>query len=253
MGYPEQALEQSREAITLAQELSHPFSLVFAQGLSALLHTLRLDSLAAKELAEACIRLSTEHGFAYWLSTVLCFYGWALTMQGQIEEGLEQMSAGATKYQATGSEMGRPTQLAMLAVGYGKAGDFEKGLNLLQEAFTVVQRNEERFYEAEIQRLKGDLLLKLDGNESEMVHNNREAEICFKQAIKIAQRQDAKMWELRSTVSLARLWQQQGRHEESRQMLAEIFDWFTEGFDTPDLRDAIILLDELSVSEKEKV
>ena len=248
MGYPEQALEQSRGAITLAQELSHPFSLAFAQGLSALLHTLRLDSLAAKELSEACILLSTEHGFAYWISTVLCFHGWALTVQGQIEEGLEQMSAGAAKYQATGAEMGRPQQLAMLAMGYGKAGDVEKGLNLLQEAFTVVQRNEERFYEAEIQRLKGDLLLKLDGDESEMVHNNREAEICFKHAIKIAQRQDAKMWELRSTVSLARLWQQQGKHEESRQMLAEIFDWFTEGFDTPDLRDAKTLLDELTKS-----
>ncbi|MBL7183248.1 MAG: AAA family ATPase [Anaerolineae bacterium] len=238
LGYPEQALKRSQEVLALAQELSHPLSLAFAQGPAGFFHLFRRDVQTAQELAEACIDLSTEHGFPFWLAWLTFMRGWVLAEQGQAKEGIAQMRQGLAAHRALGAEDTRSMMLAQLAEAYRRAGQVEEGLSVLAEALAFVEKTGERFYGAEIHRLKGELLL-MQGDETE-------AEASFHKAIEVARQQSAKSWELRAAMSLCRLWQQQGKREEARQLLAEIYDWFTEGFDTPDLKEAKALLEELS-------
>ena len=256
LGYPDQALKRSQEALALAQELSHPFSLAYALAVLPGSISLRREEQAAQERAEAAIALSTEQGFPYWLAMGTILRGWALAEQGQGEEGIAQMHQGLAALRATGAEMARPYYLALLAEAYGKAGQAEEGLTVLAEALAVVDKTGERFYEAELYRLKGRADAAAGVRCQEPVTSCRsqpqslepqaEAEACFLKAIEIAQRQQAKSLELRAAMSLARLWQQQGKQKEAHQMLAEIYDWFTEGFDTKDLQEAKALLAELA-------
>jgi predicted ATPase len=160
-------------------------------------------------------------------------------MQGQSEEGIAQLRQGLTGYQATGAVQKRPYFLAMLAEAYKKAEQIEEGLIVLAEALAFAEKTEECWYEAELHRLRGELLLQQSAD------NATEAESCFQQAISIAQNQSAKSWELRAATSLARLWQSQGKRAEARALLAPVYGWFTEGFDTADLQEAKALLDEL--------
>ena len=247
LGYPEQALKRVQEALTLAQGLSHPYSLAFALAHSALLHQYRREVQAAQEQAEAAIVVCTEQGFPYWLAMGTILRGWVLAEQGQEEEGIAQMVQGLAAYRATGAELRRPYYISLLAEAYGKEGQAEEALNTLAEALDTVNKSGERWYEVEMYRLRGELLLKseIQGSESE-VQRLPEAESCFRQAIEIARQQSAKSLELRAVMSLSRLWQQQGKNDEARQMLAEIYSWFTEGFDTADLKEAKALLEELS-------
>jgi predicted ATPase len=157
-----------------------------------------------------------------------------------MEEGIAQMRQGMTAWQATGAEVDRPYYLALLAEGYGKAGRAEEGLHILAEALAVTDAIEERYYEAELYRLQGELLL------AGSREHHAEAEPCFRHALAIARRQQAKSWELRATMSLSRLWQRQGKRAAAHQLLAEIYGWFTEGFDTADLQEAKALLEELA-------
>jgi predicted ATPase len=247
LGYPEQALKKREEALTLAQNLSHPYSLAFALSHCALLHQYRREVQAAQEQAEAAIVVCTEHGFPYWLAMGTILRGWAMAEQDQEEEGIAQMRQGLAAYRATGAELRRPYYISLLAEAYGKEGQAEEGLNTLAEALNTVNKTGERWYEAELFRLKGELLLKseIQGLRSE-VQRLSETEACFRQAIDIARRQSAKSLELRAVMRLSRLWQQQGKKEEARQKLAEIYGWFTEGFNTADLKEAKILLEELA-------
>jgi predicted ATPase len=173
------------------------------------------------------------------------FRGWALAEDGRLEERIAQMHAGMAAFQATGSKMFIPFYLAMIAQASGQIGRAEQGLVLLAQALATVERTEERHWEAELYRLKGELTLqsKVQGANSPM---ESEAEECFRKAIDIAQKQRAKSLELRATMSLARLLENQGCCNEARTMLAEVYNWFTEGFDTADLKDAQALLDKLS-------
>ncbi len=251
LGYPDQALQRSREAVALAQELSHPMSLALAQGYAALLHVFRRDVQSAQTLAEACIDLSSDQGFSYWLASGIFCRGWALVEQGQAETGLIQMHQGITDYQATGTRVGHPRRLARLAETYAKIGQPQKGIPLLAEALTTAHRTEERYYEAEIHRLKGDILWQVDGetlkNEDDLkLLSDTSPEAYFLKAIEVARRQSAKSLELRAVMSLCRLRQKQGQIAEARQMLAEVFNWFAEGFDTADLQEAKALLEELT-------
>jgi len=245
LGYPDQALKKSQEALTLAQELAHSFSLEFALFFAAALHQFRREARATQERAETVMTLSTEQGFPNWLALGTLLRGWALAEQGQETEGIAQLGHGLAAHRATGAEVGRPHHLALLAEAYGKVGQREEGFAVLIEALATVKRTGERFYEAELYRLKGELTLKqsvVQGRESSV---QTEGEECFRRAIEIARRQSAKSWELRATVSLARLWQQQGKTAQAQQMLAELYGWFTEGFDTADLKEAKALLDAL--------
>ena len=173
------------------------------------------------------------------------YRGWALAMQGQGKEGIAQLHQGLAAWQATGTEMQRPHFLTLLAEAYGKVGEAEQGLAALVEALAQVEQTGERWYEAELYRLRGELTLAQSSVQSLASSVQKEAEECFSKAIEIARRQQAKSLELRAVMSLSRLWQQQGKRDEARQMLAEIYGWFTEGFDTKDLQEAKALLEEL--------
>ncbi|HJY80091.1 MAG TPA: adenylate cyclase, partial [Candidatus Binatia bacterium] len=246
LGYPDQALRRSQEALALAQELSHPYSMAQALFFAAELHHLRQEAQVVQERAEAVITLAAEQGFPFWLAQGTSLRGWALVKQGQRrEEGIAQIRQGLAVYQSTGAELGRPYYLAELAEACGLVGQAEEGLRMLAEALTAVCKTGE-FSETEICRLTGELTLKqsrVQGLESSF---QKEAEECFQKAIEIARRQSAKSLELRAVMSLARLWQSQGKKDEARQMLAEIHGWFTEGFDTKDLQEAKALFQELT-------
>jgi predicted ATPase len=239
LGYPDQGLAQTDEAVTLAQHVAHPFSLGYALGFAAGFSQFCRDVRATQERAAATIRLATQQGFPHWRAHGACLHGWAVAHQGQAQEGIEQIHQGMRAFRATGAESGRSSFLALLAEIYGIMGQPEAGLTMLTEALALVDTTGERWYEAEIYRLKGALLLQLSSD------NQAEVETCFHHAIAIAQNQEAKSLELRAATSLARLWQQQGKCQEAHDLLAPVYNWFTEGFDTIDLQDAKALLNAL--------
>jgi class 3 adenylate cyclase/predicted ATPase len=244
LGYPDQAQQKNRAMLTLAQELAHPFSLSFALNFSVWCHQHRGEAQEVQEQAEALIILTSEQGFALFLAQGNFSRGWALTEQGQVQEGLEQLRQGLGAWQATGAVLNQTYFLALLAEGYEKVGQREEGLNVLTEALAAVDKTGERYYEAELYRLKGELTLQSEVHS--LTASRKAAEVCFHQALEVARQQSAKSWELRATMSLARLWQQQGKKAEARQLLSEVYSWFTEGFDTKDLQEAKALLEELS-------
>ena len=203
-------------------------------------HQLRREQQAVQERAEAAIALSREQGFPYWLAIGTIRRGWALAAQGHEAEGVQQIQQGIAAWRATGADVNRPWFLALLAEACGKAGKAEEGLAAVAEALTVVHTRANRVCEAELYRLKGELQLML------ATDNAAEAETCFRQALAVARQQQARSLELRAALSLARLWQQQGKRAEARQLLAEVYGWFTEGFGTTDLQEAKALLEELA-------
>jgi predicted ATPase len=240
LGYPDQALQRSHEAITLAQDLAHPYSLVLALSFAARhAHLLRREARATQELAEAAIALCTTQGFAQWLAENTLVCGWALAVQGQGEAGIAQLRQALAAFEATGASV-RPYQLAMLAEAYGTTGQAEAGLVTLAEAFAAMHTTGERVWEAQLHQLKGELLLQAGGQACEAA-----AAACLHHALDVARRQQAKAWELRAATSLSRLWQQQGKQAEACTLLAPIYGWFTEGFDTADLQEAKALLEAL--------
>jgi len=239
LGYPDQALQKGHEALALAQTLSHPMSLAFAEAFFGVLRQYRREARAAQEIAESLIALSAERGFSDLLAYATSLHGWAIAEQGHNGEGIKQLQEGLAMSRATGAELRRPYFLTLLAEAYRETGSLDHGLSALTEALAAADEHETRHYEAETHRLKGELLLRQNNS------NVAEAQRCFERAIAIARKQSAKSLELRATTSLARLLAIQGRREEARMMLAEIYSWFTEGFDTADLKDAKALLAKL--------
>jgi class 3 adenylate cyclase/predicted ATPase len=240
LGYPDQAMQRSQEALTLAQEVSHPYSLVLALVWAAILHQFCRETPAVYEQTEAAITLATEQGFVLRLARGTILHGWAVVMQGQGEVGIAEMGQGLAAELATGVKLLQPYFLGLLAEAYGEAGQPEEGLSLLTKAVAMMDTTKVRSYGAELYRLKATLLLR------QAVPDVPQAEVCFHQALDIALRQQAKSWELRAATSLARLWQQQDKRQEAYDLLAPVYNWFTEGFDTADLQDAKALLDALS-------
>jgi|RhiMetdeSRZDD1v2_1073273.scaffolds.fasta_scaffold58012_4 predicted ATPase/DNA-binding winged helix-turn-helix (wHTH) protein len=239
LGYPEQAMARLHETLALAHELSHPFSLAYAQVATTFVLQFCRDVLAVHEQAEAAVALATERGFPAWAAIGMSFRGWALAMQGQGEEGMAQIRQGIASLRATGAALFVPymcTLLADVAAHWGHPAD---GLQALTEAHTLVEQREERWWEAEVCRLWGVVLL------CQPRPPQAEAEAWLQRALDVARHQEAKALELRAAMSLARLWQQQGKRVEARQLLAPLYGWFTEGFDTADLQEATALLHEL--------
>jgi predicted ATPase len=250
LGYPDQALKKSKEALALAQVLGHPFSLATALLWTSWFHQFRREEHRAQQEAEAAIRLSTEHGYLQWLAMATMFRGWALVRQGECTEGMVQLQQALADYRMTGAEANLPQFLTFLAEGHWRMGRRKEALNTLADALAQINQTENRFYEAELHRLKGTFTIQSsrvsETHQSQFrAQAETEAESCFHSAIEVARRQEAKSLELRAVTSLARLWQQQGKKEEARNVLAGIYDWFTEGFDTGDLKDAKALLEEL--------
>jgi predicted ATPase len=239
LGYPNQALTRSHEALTLAEELSHAYSLGFALHFASMLHIWRREVQLVREKSDAVIALASEQGFVRWLGGGRLRRGWALAEQGRAQEGIAELCHGLATWQAMGGELGLPNILAQLAEAYNKGGRVEEGLLVLAKAMTVVNKNEERYYEAGLNRLKGELLLQ------RVIPDQQQAEAHFHRALNVAHRQGAKSLELRAMVSLSRLWRRQGKRAEAHQMLSATYGWFTEGFDTADLQEANTLLAEL--------
>ena len=248
LGYPDQALKSNHKAMVRIKELSHPFNSGIGLVLAATFHQFRREGGATLEQAEAVIALSTEQGIVLFLTWGTILLGWALAENGKVEEGIEQMRKGLDDYQALEGTLQRTYFLAMLAEAYGKAGQAEEGLNILTEALTLVETTGERMWEAELYRLRGELLRASSSGSSskQKADIETEAEECFSKAIEVARRQQAKSLELRAVMSLSQLWSKGGRKEEARKLLGEIYGWFTEGYDTVDLKEAKALLDELS-------
>lgn len=239
LGYPDQALRHGQEAIRLAEKASSPYNLAFVLLWLAGVHQLRREARAAYEQAEAAIALSREQGFVQWLARATIVRGWALAMQEQSEAGMAEMRQGLDAERATGAVVQQSYFLGLLAEAHGEGEHPEQGLQALAEAMASVETTEVRYYEAELHRLKGALLLR-----QSMAQADR-AEACFHQALDVARAQQAKSWELRAAMDLARLWRRQSKREVARELLAPVYHWFSEGFDTADLKDAKALLEAL--------
>jgi predicted ATPase len=256
LGYPAQALRQSQDALAWARELAHAYSTAYALYFAAALNILfRRDVAAVHARTEELLTLATEQGLLFWMAMGTYTRGWVLAEQGQAAEGMALMRQGIGAQRAAGMEAQLSGYYYILAEACGKAGQIEEGLQALAEGFAAVHQHDEHVYEAELWRVQGQLMLQqfqVSGstfqvsNPQSLAPNPQvEAEKYFLQAIDIARRQQAKAWELRAAISLSRLWQQQGKKEKARQLLAEIYNWFTEGFDEKDLQEARALLEEL--------
>jgi predicted ATPase/class 3 adenylate cyclase len=240
LGYPVQAVRRSEEALALAQALAHPYSLAMVRYQAAFLHHHRRDVLAVQAQAEALLALATDQGFPLFVGHGTYLQGWVLAIQGEGAAGLAQLRQGLGAILAAGQELSRPFGLVLLAEATGLVGQVEDGLRLVAEALTVLEASGRGDLLAEAYRLQGTLLL------HQAVPDAVRAEACFQQALAISRRQQAKSWELRTVLSLSRLWQQQGKRAKACALLAPIYGWFTEGFDTADLQEAKALLEALS-------
>jgi predicted ATPase len=238
LGYPAQAVQRSHDALTLAQEVAHPFSHTYAVTTAAALAQFCRAWPPTHAQAEVATRLATEQGLPYWGAWGTVLGGWAVAMQGGGGEGIAQIRQGVAAYRATGAALLCPYFLALLAEAYQRIGRGEAGLRVLEEALPLVDQGV-RFYEAEVHRLQGECLL------HQAVPDAPQAEHAFQHALRVARQQQAKSLELRAATSLARLWQFQGKRQEAYDLLASIYAWFTEGFDTADLQEAQALLEEL--------
>jgi tetratricopeptide (TPR) repeat protein len=240
LGYVDQALIQVQQGCALAQELAHPPSLEVALSHTARVHLLRREAPLVHTHSAAALAIADEQGFAQRSGGNTVLRGWALSRQGQAEEGIAQIRQGIAAFRATRASAWCHYWLALLAEASAAAGQIAQGLTAVEEALTLVGQNGECFHEAELHRLQGELLLQ---QPSPAIP---QALTCFRHALEVARRQEAKLLELRAAMSLARLWQRQEQHAEAHQLLAEIYGWFTEGFDTTDLQEAKALLDALA-------
>jgi predicted ATPase len=237
LGFPDQALAQSNAAIAEARRLAHPQSLALSLSLGTLPLSLVGDNAALNERADQLIAVATEQGFPVWRAWGTIYRGWAKVNNGDVAEGISLLRSGLIAHRATGAEAWVPLHTAFLARACEIAGQIDEAATLLDDALQIVERTGERWCAAELNRRKGQLLVRQGQFEA--------AEELYRKALSIAEQQGAKLWELRAAVSLARLRRDQGCPAEARDLLAPVYGWFTEGFDTPDLKEAKVLLDEL--------
>jgi len=245
LGYPDQALKKCQESLLVAQRTSHPLSLVYAYVMASSFYQFRREERQAQESAEAAIALCKEHGFPYWLAWAQTLRGWALARQGETRVGIEQLRQGMMSYRATGSTLGWTPFCALLAEAHGKAGQITEGLSAVDDGLRVMVKNGEYFYEAELYRLRGELLLQ-SSNLGSDVKTQKEAQQCFAKSLAMARQRKEKVLELRTVVSLARLAKYQRETANNYGLLRDTYNWFHEGFDTPDLQAAKALIGETS-------
>jgi predicted ATPase len=238
LGFPDQALTRTSAAIVEARRLAHPGSLASGLSVGALLLSLTGDDAVLGEWVNELIAIAAEQSFRFWGPWGSIYRGWIKVKNGDAMEGQSLLRSGLAAYRATGAELWMPYFIALLATACEIADQIEEGLTLLDDALQIAERTGERWFAAELNRHKGQLLLRQGQTEA--------AEDLYRKAPSIAGEQEAKLWELRAAVSLARLRRDQGRHVEARDLLAPVYGWFSEGFGTPDLRDAKALLDELA-------
>jgi len=240
LGFPDRALARSNAAVAEARRAAHPPSLAASLSVGTVLLSLVGDSIVLDERANELLAVTTEQGFPQWRAMGTIIRGWLKIKNGDLTEGMSLLRRGSSAYRATGAEAWIPYYTALLAGACEIAGQVEEGLTLLDEALEIVERTGEHWFTAELNRHKGQLMLRQGHSEA--------AEELYRKALSIAEEQGAKLWELRAAASLARLRRDQGRHAEARDLLAPVYGWFTEGFGTTDLKAAKALLDELAAS-----
>lgn len=238
LGYPSHAAQTCEEALRLAEQADHPFSRSFALVSAFLLYQLQRNPKRTLYYAEQTIAFCQQHEILQWLHMAGHARGWARTLLNQPEEGIGEATAGFQAWQATGATLWGARMRAISADACLHGGQYSQAQTLIEEALACVERTGERLYEAELYRLKGELLRQQTQDEPPLV----EIEACFQNAIASAQKQQAKFWELRATVSLSRLWIAQGKQQAAQRQLAQIYGWFTEGYETVDLQAAQTLL-----------
>jgi len=247
LGYQNQALDQSQKMLAVARSVGHPFSLAAALAFDSLFHLFRRDVAALEVRGNEVAELGGEKGFLFMVAVGKFKQGWVSARQGRLEDGLSKLHQALELYRATGVRFTLTELLGSLAEAYGMTGRIEQGLEFMAQALAEVERGGERYYEAELYRLKGELLLRA-GEKKDRTAGEEEAEICFRQSLAVARKQMAKSFELRTAVSLGRLLRKRGRASEAGKLLEEIYGRFSEGFDMPDLKEAKSLIDELSKS-----
>jgi predicted ATPase len=236
LGFPDQALAQSNKSITEARRLPHPPTLAMSLGTAAVLSII-CDDVALEQRVDGLVVVATDQGFPFYRAAGAIYRGWVKAKNADVIEGLSLLRAGSSAYCATGATVWMPLYIALLAGVCEIAGQIEEGAARLDQASQLAERTGERWFAAELDRQKGRLLLRQGHPEP--------AEELYRKALSVAQEQEAKLWELRAAASLARLWRDQGRCGAARDLLAPVYGWFTEGFATPDLKAAKMLLDEL--------
>jgi tetratricopeptide (TPR) repeat protein len=240
LGGISEALKLGQESLERARLLKQPFTLGMVLVTVGWLYQVRREPETVREIAEAAMAIGEEHGFPEWLEWGRWLHGWALVELGDIERGVAEMEAGIAGFVPIGGVPRQAFTAAMLAKGYERLGRFDQAIAILDEQRMRIERFGERLEEAELYRVKGELLYARDSASSS------ESESCLRKAVEVARRQESRWWELRATTSLARLLRESGRRDEARAKLADIYNWFTEGFDLADLKDAKTLLEELS-------
>jgi tetratricopeptide (TPR) repeat protein len=235
LGYMDQGRARLNEVLRDARQRGHVYTLAFALTWAAWIDSATRPPHEAQRHADEALALSTEQGFPAFLAHGIVFRGWALSALGQSQEGLALITKGLSMYRATGAVVFTPSMLTSAAEAYARLGQPVEGLNCLAEAAQIIESTDERMEEAELYRVRGDLL--------NATGDRAAAEQSYRQSLVVAQRQSAKLFELRASTGLARLWRDQGKRTKARNLLAPIYGWFTEGFDTPDLKEAKALLD----------
>jgi class 3 adenylate cyclase/predicted ATPase len=236
LGFPDQALRISREMRELARTLGHPFTLAYAQLGTGMLHQCCRLGADAQAAGAETVRISSEQGFALWHASGTFMMGAGMLLRGELNEAMSLISKGIDAWRASGAQLWLPIQLSVLGDAYTQSGRFDDARQALNEGLTIAERNDERFQEAELHRLEAELML------AESPDQTAGVEDCFRRAIETAQHQRSRAWELRATMSLARLWRRHGRRDEARATLAAVYNTYTEGFTTPDLMEAEALL-----------
>jgi predicted ATPase len=235
LGYPDQARAKCAQAISMSEEIAHPYSQSFAQGLAALYHALRKDTAAALQHSEQAIKISKEAEFPFLLALGLIIRGWARSFSGKTGMAVKLMRNGIEVMEQIGAELGRPFFLSLLAEGHGNAGQYDEGLNILITALETANTSKENWSNSNLHCLRGELLERHSGTEPEIVS-------AYQQAVDIARVQNAKSFELRGLIGMSRYWERNGQPGKGREELVGVYQWFTEGFNTIDLKEASNLL-----------
>lgn len=244
LGFPDRAEKAATNAVALAKKLASPFNEALCYALNATYYSYCRAPIKALEMSEAAIAIATDRGFLHWTALGNFNKGWSLCKLGHLTAGFPLLLDGIQKWQSMGAKMAIPTFEVLLGEIYQSQGDIRKSLAAVEDGLTIAEQNTDRHHDAELYRLKGELLLQRSTRPSSS--NIREAESCFEQAIDIARQQKARSLEIRASIQLSRLWKRTGKNREAYLMLKKIYGKFTEGFDTPDLKEAKALLDELS-------
>jgi predicted ATPase len=242
LGHQDRAAKRMSEGLAYARAIDHPLSLAMAYNFAAIFYHYRREPHIVEELEDVRLHYARKHDFDLFLMLGEISRGWLLAEQGRLEEGAERIQQGLAVYQAIGAELGRPTFLGILADVLGRLGRVDAALSVVADAIALAERTGLRYWDAELQRLKGTLLA-LGGAD-------RDAESCLLEALAIARRQEARSLELRAAMTLARLWRDRRRVADARALLTDVYAWFAEGFGTPDLVDAKALLGEMEAGPK---